>query len=149
MISLRPRSASGLVRKRQIDVADNRTLLSVLFGFTGRIRRREYWAISFGSFAVFGLLLIGMATDAKEEADGLSMATYLGGLLSTLLYFWVNLACNVQRWHDRNKSGFWTLISLVPFIGWVWALIETAFLPGTPDRNRFGPPPGQKRRRTG
>lgn len=46
----------------------------------------------------------------------------------------------IKRWHDRDKSGWWMLIMLLPIIDAIWALIELGFLPGTPGPNRFGPP---------
>jgi uncharacterized membrane protein YhaH (DUF805 family) len=55
-----------------------------------------------------------------------------------LLVIWPSLAVSIKRWHDRNKSGWWVLISLVPFIGWLWALIETGALPGTIGPNEYG-----------
>ena len=48
---------------------------------------------------------------------------------------------DIKRWHDRDKSGWWMLIALVPIIGTIWFLIELGFLAGTPGPNRFGPPP--------
>jgi uncharacterized membrane protein YhaH (DUF805 family) len=51
------------------------------------------------------------------------------------------LAVQIKRWHDRNKSGWWVLISLIPLIGPIWAIIETGFLPGTPGPNDHGPDP--------
>ena len=53
----------------------------------------------------------------------------------------MTLAVLIKRWHDRNKSGFWLLINLLPVIGQVWMVIELGVLPGTPGTNRFGPSP--------
>ncbi|WP_417430347.1 DUF805 domain-containing protein [Kiloniella sp.] len=44
----------------------------------------------------------------------------------------------IKRWHDRDKSGWWTLIIFVPIIGSFWVLIECGFLRGTAGPNRFG-----------
>jgi uncharacterized membrane protein YhaH (DUF805 family) len=46
----------------------------------------------------------------------------------------------IKRFHDRDKSGWWVLIGLIPVIGAIWLLIELGFLKGTPGPNRFGPP---------
>ena len=48
-------------------------------------------------------------------------------------------AIAAKRWHDRNKSGWWSLISLIPLVNF-WMLIELGFLTGTDSANRFGPP---------
>ncbi len=55
-----------------------------------------------------------------------------------ILGIWVGLAVSVKRWHDRNKSGWWVLIVLIPIIGGIWALIELGFLPGTEGPNAYG-----------
>lgn len=46
-----------------------------------------------------------------------------------------------KRWHDRNKSGWWNLISFIPIAGPIWAFIELGFLKGTPGANLYGLPP--------
>ena len=58
-----------------------------------------------------------------------------------VLAFWISLAVGVKRWHDRNKSGWWMLIILVPVIGSLWYLIECGFLKGTTGPNTYGPDP--------
>ncbi len=79
-----------------------------------------------------------------EESETLStMAPIL-----YLLAFWATIAINVKRWHDRNKSGWWMLIYIIPMIGPLWFFIELGFLPGTDAANRFGPVPGRRNRET-
>jgi uncharacterized membrane protein YhaH (DUF805 family) len=53
----------------------------------------------------------------------------------------MGLAISIKQWHDRGKSGWWVLIGLIPFIGAIWALIETGFLEGDPGDNQYGPNP--------
>ncbi len=73
------------------------------------------------------------------EAHAIIFYTLVG--LIFLLIIWPALAISVKRWHDRDKSGWWVLIGLVPLIGGLWALIETGFLPGTEGDNQYGPDP--------
>ena len=47
----------------------------------------------------------------------------------------------IKRWHDRDKSGWWSLIAFIPLIGFLWVLIECGFLAGTSGSNRFGEDP--------
>ena len=54
---------------------------------------------------------------------------------------WISIAVAVKRYHDRNKSGWWVLIVLVPVIGGLWYLIECGFLRGTAGPNDYGPDP--------
>jgi uncharacterized membrane protein YhaH (DUF805 family) len=58
-----------------------------------------------------------------------------------ILSLWFNLAVYAKRWHDRDKSGWWTLISIVPVIGFVWILVELGCLPRTEGPNRYGTDP--------
>ncbi len=78
-----------------------------------------------------------MIAAAVDRALG--MNNILVGIVSLILLV-PNLAIAIKRWHDRDKSGWWILIALIPIIGWIWALVETGFLAGTPGPNRFGPP---------
>ena len=66
----------------------------------------------------------------------------LGLLMFPLML--VGIIVQIKRWHDRDKSGWWVLINLVPCIGPFWALIECGFLRGTPGPNKYGPDPLQQ-----
>jgi uncharacterized membrane protein YhaH (DUF805 family) len=58
-----------------------------------------------------------------------------------LVFLYPTLAVYAKRWHDRGKSGWWTLILLIPIIGPLWALIECGFLRGTEGPNQYGADP--------
>ena len=108
-----------------------------LFSLQGRISRRQYW-LNF-ILPVFALsTLIALVSDPRLNPNG-------GGnwlvILWSLAVLWPGVATQVKRWHDRDKSGWWYLISFVPIIGSLWAFIETGFLPGTEGDNRYGPDP--------
>ncbi len=99
----------------------------ILLSFEGRIPRRVYWAASLGSTAVYYAAVFAIVAGLGEESE-------LGTGLLLLLYIpmiWVTLAVAVKRWHDRDKSGWWVLIGLIPFIGPIWAFVETGCLRGT------------------
>ncbi|MCX6047595.1 MAG: DUF805 domain-containing protein [Chloroflexi bacterium] len=100
--------------------------------FDGRINRSTFWLKGF-----LPIFLISVIAAAVDRALG--MNNILAGLVSLILLI-PNLAIAIKRWHDRDKSGWWILIVLIPIIGWLWALIEEGFLAGTPGPNRFGSP---------
>ena len=54
---------------------------------------------------------------------------------------WISLALGVKRWHDRNKSGWWVLIGMIPIIGPLWQFIEAGCMRGTVGANQYGPDP--------
>ena len=103
----------------------------LLFSFEGRINRAKIWL---GIVVLWAVVWI-LALIAAAANSG-----FLWGLIAILnvVLIWPSLALSIKRWHDRNKSGWWVLIALVPFIGWLWALIETGFLPGTIGPNEYG-----------
>lgn len=109
-----------------------------LFSFQGRASRQQYWLYSlacvFASLAIAG---IDVVTGLYDPESGFGML----GALFALATLWPNLAVGVKRWHDRDKSGWWVLIILVPVLGFLWTLVECGFLKGTEGDNRFGPDP--------
>ncbi|MBF0094089.1 MAG: DUF805 domain-containing protein [Alphaproteobacteria bacterium] len=114
-----------------------------LFSFRGRAPRRDYWIFT---LVMFVLMVVGVLADSalaetdsalSEDEEVFPVVT----MIILLVMTWPGLAMTCRRWHDRDKSGWWMLISLVPLIGPLWALIENGFLAGSPGDNRFGPPP--------
>jgi len=105
----------------------------MLFGLQGRIGRRSWrlWGVlALIGFAIYATVLLRVLGFSARQTD----------IAVNLLVLWPAIAVSVKRWHDRDKSGWWVLLSLVPLIGWLWALIENGLLRGTPGANRFGPP---------
>jgi uncharacterized membrane protein YhaH (DUF805 family) len=106
----------------------------MFFSFRGRISRRQYWlwgVLALLGFALLAFALLGIARVKLHKAE----------VIVNLLLLWPALAVSVKRWHDRDKSGWWVLVNLVPVIGWLWALVENGFLRGTEGPNRYGDDP--------
>ena len=113
---------------------DNVNWQHLLFAFDGRINRAKFWA---GSIAIWIISIVFFAI-------AFAMNSTIGWLLFVVVYIgviWAGLAVSIKRWHDRDKSGWWIFIVLVPIIGGLWALIETGFLEGTSGDNQYGPDP--------
>lgn len=122
---------------------------SLLFSFQGRLNRAPYWwvhlalaAIQFPIMGALFALLVYPAMEAQdmEAIQDASRTMNLFGLLFLPLY-WISLAVTVKRCHDRDRSGWFIFIALIPFIGVIWLLIELGFLRGTTGPNRFGSDP--------
>ncbi|MBC7906251.1 MAG: DUF805 domain-containing protein [Rhodospirillaceae bacterium] len=114
-----------------------------LFSFKGRVGRSHYWLrfalpVFFASF-VAGFIdgFIGGFMDASGGDTWPPVFT----ILFSLALLWPSLAVGIKRWHDRDKSGWWILISLIPLVGAIWTLVECGFLKGTTGDNRFGADP--------
>ena len=58
-----------------------------------------------------------------------------------VLLNWIGFALYIKRCHDRDRSGWYLLIALIPFVGLLWIWIELGLLRGTVGPNRFGPDP--------
>jgi uncharacterized membrane protein YhaH (DUF805 family) len=113
----------------------------LLFEFDGRINRAKFWAGIAATWAlsIIVWILLGIAIGINSSA-----AWVVIGLVVIVAYvalIWMGLAVSIKRWHDRGKSGWWVLITLIPFIGAIWALVETGFLEGDPGDNQYGPNP--------
>ena len=110
------------------------TLPQLLLRLDGRIARRTWWlwgvAMPLGLALYFTVLLrvAGLSPRVTEVAVN-------------LMLLWPVLAVSVKRWHDRGKSGWWLLVTLIPLVGWLWALVENGLLRGDAGPNRFGNAP--------
>ena len=115
-------------------LAEPMSMAQMFLGLQGRISRRQFWlygVLALLGLSVLGHALLGIAQVREQTAD----------VLVNLLLVWPAVAVSVKRWHDRDKSGWWVLLNLVPVIGWLWALIDNGFLRGTDGPNRFGQDP--------
>jgi uncharacterized membrane protein YhaH (DUF805 family) len=109
----------------------------LLTSFDGRINRAKFWA------GVGVLVAISIVLNLIDALLGLQLAEGVGilGTLFAIASIYFALAIYAKRWHDRDKSGWWSLIVLVPFIGAIWLIVECGILEGTRGPNRFGPDP--------
>ena len=89
----------------------------MLFSFRGRALRAHYWAEVGVNTALFLAVVIAIASTAGigAERSELSGGVALALLLIPFLAVWTYLAVGVKRWHDRDKSGAWMFLLIVPF----------------------------------
>lgn len=108
-----------------LDVLKNYT------GFSGRARRTEFWMFCLINFAIV------IALSIIEWILGTN------GIIAVLYYLAILLpaiAVSIRRLHDTDRSGWWLLICLVPFVGGIVLLIFYC-LEGTAGDNQYGPNP--------
>ena len=107
------------------------TCFKKYFVFEGRASRSEYWWFQ---------LIVTPSFVLSEITESESATISYLFLAITLFTFIPAVAAGVRRLHDTNRSGFYLLISFIPFIG---GLIVLFFLipEGTKDKNRFGADP--------
>mgnify|MGYP001390293407 FL=1 len=104
------------------------TCLKKYFVFQGRASRSEYWWFQ---------LIVSPSYFISTILENEIGYFFLGITLFTLI---PAISAGVRRLHDTNRSGFFLLISFIPFIG---GLVLLFFLipEGTKGKNRFGPDP--------
>ena len=106
--------------------------------FKGRSRRKEYWMFLLGVFIVsFVLALIQTVLGLNSEGGFASDPLFLILLVAIIV---PSLAVQVRRFHDQDKSGWFILLGLIPFVGSLIVLVFMC-LEGTRGENRFGPDP--------
>ncbi|HHK74938.1 MAG TPA: DUF805 domain-containing protein [Rhizobiales bacterium] len=147
----------------------------LFFGFDGRISRRSFWL---GSAVLFLLMLAGfllylglVGFDTVMNAPAGSRSSAIVSFMISLVLFVPWLALVIKRLHDRAKSGWWSLVFLLPEYGYqyldafgftggygrfnmvdytvgglytavtLWLLIELGGLKGTAGENIYGPDP--------
>jgi uncharacterized membrane protein YhaH (DUF805 family) len=109
------------------------------FSVQGRVNRKQWWLR-----LILPILVITLVLSFVDRVIGIYDPNTGVGILSglfALAFLIPAILVDIKRWHDRDKSGWWMLIALIPIIGSVWFLIELGFLAGTRGPNRFGPPP--------
>ena len=122
-------------------------MTELLFGFQGRANRAKFWLVALAILIVEMILFAAIFGGAALSGDPERMAAAAGPLASIVpiifivMATWISIAVAVKRYDNRNKSGWWVLIVLVPVIGGLWYLIECGFLRGTTGPNDYGPDP--------
>jgi len=89
--------------------------------FSGRSRRKEYWMF------ILGVFIAAIVISIIEGILGINqMVGGIYGPLTTLLFLAViipGIAVQVRRFHDQDKSGWFVLLGLIPFLGGIIVLV--------------------------
>jgi cytochrome c-type biogenesis protein CcmE len=115
-------------------------LASLLWSFQGRISRGEFW---------LGALLAYVVTLAISGCVAFALGIEAAKVAAAIVLILLLLPPHAKRYQDLGHSGWWALVSFVPF-GVLWTLIQCGCMQGTPGANAFGPVPkglGRKQRR--
>jgi uncharacterized membrane protein YhaH (DUF805 family) len=108
------------------------SITQVWFSFEGRIGRQTFWLKYFLPW--LGINIVAGIIDGVTGVPAV-------GLVVGLVGIWVGIAAGAKRCHDRDRTGWFQLIALIPIIGIIWLLVEMGFLKGSEGENRFGPDP--------
>ena len=103
------------------------TCYKKFFDFSGRASKSEYWWFQLYGIIIYGLLFV-------FQGDLALVFSILA--IANTIPLW---AAAVRRLHDTDKSGWFVLISIIPFIGLI--IIFLLIADGSKGKNKFGPKP--------
>ncbi len=105
-------------------------LAQIYLSYKGRLSLKDYWIYWALPLIIIELLLMYYEEDGPEYK-------WLWSITNTLI-IWPAIATTIKRLHDINKSGWWTLAHLMPFIGSVILQLVLSIIPGTKGKNQYG-----------
>jgi len=103
---------------------------------SGRIGRLRFLAYTLALYGLVILLSFALGLLAALVSSGSATATTAVVTIGVIAYTIANITLLIQRSHDMNLSGWWSLAAFIPLVGLVWI-----FKGGTPGTNRWGAPP--------
>lgn len=114
------------------------SLSQFYFSFEDRISRSAFWFKFWLPYMAMGVAvsLIDVFTGNINEDGGIGTFS----IIYMLLTLWPLIAVSVKRLHDRNRSGWFFLLGMIPIAG-IWITIELLFLGGTKGENWHGSDP--------
>lgn len=113
----------------------------LLFSYDGQIGIKQFWlgllsvlattvllATIVGVVLGVGLALTGASPDMQEAA-------VFGGTLVVVAYaVCTQLAVTVKRCKDQGRSGWYALLTLIPFVGLVWLICDLGVRRGSAEK---------------
>ncbi|MBX3529495.1 MAG: DUF805 domain-containing protein [Rhizobiaceae bacterium] len=122
-------------------------------GFSGRARRKEFWAFALFSVIVVTIIALAgialdfaagnmkqIASDADFSAGGGPWITAVLAGFSWLALIIPSIAVTVRRIHDIGLSGWFWFLTFVPSVGSLIILVFT-LIPSQRHPNKWGPIP--------
>ena len=106
--------------------------------FDGRAGRAEFWWFYLATVLLFiAAWIVALILGAIADFLGVIAIIALVGLYLALIV--PNIAVTIRRLHDTNKTGWFILIGLIPFVGGIILLVILATV-GNAGANDYGPP---------
>jgi uncharacterized membrane protein YhaH (DUF805 family) len=118
----------------------NLNMKDILFSYHGRIPRSVFW-ICICIFTPLNAAIYAPLSTLMERFSFLPVLKIVSWIVFWGWYFlniWIQFAIYTKRWHDCSKSGWMSLILLIPVIGIFWFLGYLGFVRGTNGPNQYG-----------
>ena|SRR5690554_3218767 len=108
--------------------------------FNGRASRKEYWLFALFYWVFFLLLVsIGVLIEQHNPQINNDIGIYIG-VIYLFLMILPNLSILVRRLHDINKSGWYSLLGAIPYIG-LFIIFIFLITKGDESKNKYGNKP--------
>lgn len=104
--------------------------------FSGRSGRREFWMFQI----VATIITLILWTSLFGGSGVLNVGTALVACVALIAFLVPQIALQVRRFHDQDKTGWFALLNLVPYFGPLIVLIFM-LIDGTHGENQYGPDP--------
>jgi uncharacterized membrane protein YhaH (DUF805 family) len=110
--------------------------------FNGRSSRKEFWMFTLGVAILYaiGAALIFAVIDFTGGPNTAFSGLMIVFAVLVLALIIPSLAVQIRRFHDQDKSGWFVLLGLIPYVGGIVVLVFMC-LPGTRGTNEYGPDP--------
>lgn len=119
-----------------LKVSANSALFSIYFSPRGRVSRKFHIVYVVLPIFLFTLLLFFFADLFPYEIGRI----FLIAMFFVPISVWVSTVCLIKRLHDFDKSGWFSLLAMLPYVGFIFYL-AMLITPGTVGDNRYGPDP--------
>ena len=125
-----------------LDNAGDELYSPSIFSFNGRIGRLRYLAYGVGSMflLVLAMIPLGAATAIMGGETGISAGSMIAMFVVYAAMIVLSVMFGKRRLNDLNRSGWWFLLSIIPFVN-LLLTIYLVFFPGTDGSNNFGAAP--------
>jgi uncharacterized membrane protein YhaH (DUF805 family) len=108
---------------------------NLYFTIHGRVDRKTYWI-----FFVLPSIVFSISIEIILEIYGADIARLalipLVPIIVALISGWI------KRLHDLNHSGWWALLTFIPFINFIFSIIYLGIVKGNLAENKYGLPNG-------
>jgi len=115
----------------------SKPVFSDLFTFSGRRNRQSFILFQLASIVAV-LLGVGIITAITFVAPAMGAIFWFIGIVGFIAVAVANWAAASQRVRDFGQSGVWSLVMLIPYVGFAFS-IALWLIPSSEGDNKYGP----------
>ena len=111
-----------------------------LFSAKGCYTRAQFWKITLITFVIwmlFGLYMVMSNSGSNEIPDENVIVTVAIVMFILLPMIYISIVTSIKRFHDNNKTGWFYLLTLIPYLGSLILLVMNGFMPTVKEGNRY------------